>query len=525
MSTRTVCNNATKYANSSKFVSNLNIVLDELVRKTSETGFNTSSYGQSPNRVYGVLQCRGDASQQDCYNCSRDAKLNIQQEYTDAHYYLWSTAAYNATSNPQAIMNAARSLLQYLSVKATNPANKGFAAGSNFDSDSRNIYGMDECCRDISIDDCKRCLSTARKDIFIHSAGNQGEKSSHKLPIIMGLIGNVIMTLILLCVFTMRRKPKSVMRWKPFLQWQDEACEDIPVSLLNAEQIIFNLESLVVATENFYEGNKLGEDGFGPVYKRRISDGREVAVKKLSVRSGSGQGKKEFINELELVAKIQHRNLVKLIGCCAEGPERLIVYEYLPNKSLDTFLFHSERRRQLKWQERYNIILGIARGLLYLHEDSQLRIIHRDIKANNILLDDKLNPKIADFGLARLFGEDEIHVHTRVVGTCGYMAPEYAMRGQLSVKADVYSFGVLLLEIVSGRKNTDYTLPLEAQNILEWTWRLYKRGQILDVIDEELVRSCPEEQALRCIHAGLLYTQADPTLRPPMSNFSTRVPK
>eukprot|EP01018_Ginkgo_biloba_P036601 Gb_13104 [translate_table: standard] len=582
------CNNATIYANSSKFVSNLNRLLDELVSKTSETGFNISSYGQNPNVVYGLLQCRGDASQQDCYNCSQEAKSFIRQNcgndgggrlwldmcylrYDNSSFFsqLDTTASYlwnaNDVTNPQVFMNTSRSLLYNLSIKATDPANKRFAAESTIDSDFRIIYGLVQCWRDISIDDCKRCLSTARENVFVYSTGKRGgrallgscvvryeiypffksaapspspqphgetgpntwihslptpptslKKSSHKLPIIMGLVGSVIMALILLCLFTMRRKLKSAMCLKPFRQCRDEACEDVSGSLLNAEQIVFNLKSLVVATGNFYEENKLGEGGFGPVYKGRISDGREVAVKKLSVRSG--QGKREFMNEVKLVAKIQHRNLVKLLGCCAEGPERLLVYEYLPNKSLDTFLFHSERRRQLEWQERYNIILGIARGLLYLHEDSQLRIIHRDIKANNILLDDKLNPKIADFGLARLSPEDETHVHTRVAGTYGYMAPEYAMRGQLSVKADVYSFGVLLLEIVSGRKNTDSHVPLEAQNILEWTWRLYKRGQILKVIDEELVRSCPKEQALRCIHVGLLCTQADPALRPPISN-------
>ncbi|KAH9317732.1 hypothetical protein KI387_019501, partial [Taxus chinensis] len=208
------------------------------------------------------------------------------------------------------------------------------------------------------------------------------------------------------------------------------------------------------------------EGGFGAVYKGTTRDRKEIAVKKLSARST--QGKKEFMNEVQLVAGVQHRNLVKLLGCCVEGDERLLVYEYLPNRSLDTFLFDLEKRRELDWQTCYNIIIGISRGLLYLHQDSHMRIIHRDIKANNILLDDKLNAKIADFGLARLFLDDETHIQTRVAGTYGYMAPEYAMRGQLSIKADVYSFGVLLLEIIAGRKNTDYNFPQEMQNLLEW---------------------------------------------------------
>jgi serine/threonine protein kinase len=175
------------------------------------------------------------------------------------------------------------------------------------------------------------------------------------------------------------------------------------------------------------------------------------------------------------------------------------------------------KRYQLDWQKRCSIIVGVARGLLYLHEDSQLRIIHRDIKASNILLDEKLNPKIADFGLARLFPEDQTHISTRVAGTFGYIAPEYAMQGQLSVKADVYSFGVVLLELITGRKNTDHNLSPEMQVLLGWAWRLYKRGNILRMIDPTIIETCDQAQALRWIHVGLLCTQADSSLRPTMS--------
>jgi serine/threonine protein kinase len=195
----------------------------------------------------------------------------------------------------------------------------------------------------------------------------------------------------------------------------------------------------------------------------------------------------------------------------------VLVYEYLPNKSLDKILFHPNNRNQLDWQKRYNIILGVARGLLYLHQDSLLRIIHRDIKASNVLLDEKLNPKIADFGLAKHFPDDESHVSTRLAGTFGYMAPEYAMQGQLSVKADVYSFGVLLLEIITGRKNTDYSLPPEMRILLGWAWKSYERGNIVRMIDPTIIETCDEEQASRCIHVGLLCTQAEASLRPLMS--------
>eukprot|EP00253_Pinus_taeda_P006437 PITA_06437 len=283
----------------------------------------------------------------------------------------------------------------------------------------------------------------------------------------------------------------------------------------DGQLIMFKMETLLAATENFHDDNKLGEGGFGPVYKGTTPDGKEIAVKRLSLNSA--QGKKEFLNEVKLVAKIQHRNLVKLLGYCVEGSKTVLVYEYLPNKSLDKILFHPNHRKQLDWHKRYNIILGVARGLLYLHQDSVLRIVHRDIKASNILLDEKLNPKIADFGLAKHFPDNESHVSTRLAGTFGYMAPEYGMQGQLSVKADVYSFGVLLLEVITGRKNTNYSLSPEMQILLGWAWRSYEQGNVVQMIDPAIIETCDKEQALRCIHVGLLCTQAEASLRPPIS--------
>lgn len=202
------------------------------------------------------------------------------------------------------------------------------------------------------------------------------------------------------------------------------------------EQKHFAFEALVAATKDFHPTHKLGEGGFGPVYRGKLEDGREIAVKKLS--RSSNQGKKEFTNEAKLLARVQHRNVVNLLGYCAHGAEKLLVYEYVPNESLDKLLFKSNSKKELlDWKRRFDIITGIARGLLYLHEDSHNCIIHRDIKASNILLDDKWVPKIADFGMARLFPEGETHVNTRVAGTNGYMAPEYVMHGSLSKAACV----------------------------------------------------------------------------------------
>ncbi|KAF6171582.1 hypothetical protein GIB67_018106, partial [Kingdonia uniflora] len=217
----------------------------------------------------------------------------------------------------------------------------------------------------------------------------------------------------------------------------------------------FSFEMLAIATNDFSFINRLGQGGFGSVYKGILPgpDEREVAVKRLSMTSG--QGFKEFKNEVIVISKLQHRNLVRLLGYCFEGDEKMLVYEYMPNKSLDFFLFGPVEQRILKWKVCFQIIEGIARGMLYLHRDSRLRVIHRDLKASNVLLDEQLNPKISDFGMARIFGGNDLQADTvRVVGTYGYMSPEYAMQGKFSEKSDVFSFGVLLLEIVTGKKNT-----------------------------------------------------------------------
>ncbi|CAL4943612.1 unnamed protein product [Urochloa decumbens] len=285
----------------------------------------------------------------------------------------------------------------------------------------------------------------------------------------------------------------------------------------DAESLSFDLTTLRRATENFSEDNKLGHGGFGAVYKGFLPDGRQIAVKRLD--KASGQGLKELRNELLLVAKLRHNNLAKLLGVCLKGQEKLLVYEYLPNRSLDTFLFVPERRQLLDWETRYRIIYGTARGLLYLHEDSQTRIIHRDLKASNILLDADMNPKISDFGLARLFtGDKTTTVTSQVVGTLGYMAPEYAVLGHLSVKLDVYSFGVLILEIVTGRRNTDMfeSAGEESTILLSYVWDHWLRSTALETVDPSLDCQAPESEVLKCIHLGLLCVQENPADRPTM---------
>ncbi|KAL8087885.1 hypothetical protein AgCh_037864 [Apium graveolens] len=278
----------------------------------------------------------------------------------------------------------------------------------------------------------------------------------------------------------------------------------------------FSLRHIKAATNNFDPANKIGEGGFGPVYMGVLSDGAVIAVKQLS--SKSKQGNREFINEIGMVSALQHPNLVKLFGCCIEGNQLLLIYEYLENNSLARALFgHEEQKLNLDWPTRKKIFLQIARGLAYLHEESRLKIVHRDIKATNVLLDKDLNAKISDFGLAKLDEEENTHISTRIAGTVGYMAPEYAMWGYLTDKADVYSFGIVALEIVSGKSNTSYRPKQEFVYFLDWAYELQEHGNLLDIVDPILGSNYSKEEAIRLLDIALLCTNQSATLRPSMS--------
>ncbi|CAJ2648779.1 unnamed protein product [Trifolium pratense] len=279
---------------------------------------------------------------------------------------------------------------------------------------------------------------------------------------------------------------------------------------------LFEFKNISTATNNFSSANKIGQGGFGSVYKGELPDGLEIAVKRLS--RDSGQGLEEFMNEVIVISKLQHRNLVRLLGCCIEEEEKMLVYEYMPNNSLDFYLFDPIKKKVLDWQKRLYVIEGISRGLLYLHRDSRLRIIHRDLKPSNILLDGELNPKISDFGMARIFGGTENECNTRrIVGTYGYMSPEYAMEGLFSDKSDVFSFGVLLLEIISGRKNTSLYNHEQTLNLLGYAWKLWNEDEVVSLIDPQICNPEYLDDILRCIHIGLLCVQEIAKERPTMA--------
>ncbi|KAF0891189.1 hypothetical protein E2562_006547, partial [Oryza meyeriana var. granulata] len=305
------------------------------------------------------------------------------------------------------------------------------------------------------------------ENLYLRIPGSQADKmKSTVLKIVLPIVAGLLLTLAGICLISKSRgkqPSKKVQSKYPFQRMNDSN----EVGNENGEFSSIGLDAIFTATNNFSDYNLLGKGGFGKVYKGVLEGGIEVAVKRLS--KGSGQGVEEFRNEVVLIAKLQHRNLVRLLGCCIHEDEKLLIYEYLPNKSLDAFLFDAKRKNALDWPTRFKIIKGVARGLLYLHQDSRLTIIHRDLKASNILLDTEMSPKISDFGMARIFGGNEQQANTtRVVGTYGYMAPEYALDGCFSVKSDTYSFGVILLEVVCGLKISSAHLKVDCSNLIAY---------------------------------------------------------
>ncbi|XP_061353849.1 cysteine-rich receptor-like protein kinase 10 isoform X3 [Gastrolobium bilobum] len=475
---------------------------------------------------------------------------------TGPAYFVWNLQ--NATEVDQ-FNKVLKNLLESLRSKATSgDSRRKYATDNAAASNNQIIYGLAQCTPDLSALQCDNCLVQSIAE-FPNCCNNrigarvirpscslryeisrfyeltpdtpspspsplpslppppstsktsvQGKSNTTVIAITVP-IAVVVVVLIFICIYFRARKPTKKYKSKS-KEEDDEDDDDIEIS----ESLQFNFNTIRDATNDFSDSNKLGQGGFGAVYRGSLSDGQEIAVKRLS--KDSGQGDLEFKNEVLLVAKLQHRNLVRLLGFCLEGKERLLVYEFVPNKSLDYFIFDQTKRAQLNWESRYKIIAGIARGILYLHEDSRLRIIHRDLKASNILLDGEMSPKISDFGMARLFIVDQTHGDTnRIVGTYGYMAPEYAMHGQFSVKSDVFSFGVLVLEIVSGQKNCSIGQGENIEDLLSLAWRNWRDGSATNIIDP-MLNNDSRNEIMRCIHIGLLCVQENVASRPTMAS-------
>ncbi|OAY81988.1 Cysteine-rich receptor-like protein kinase 10 [Ananas comosus] len=561
-----ICGNNGNYTANSTYQSNLNLILSSLAANASAggAGFSEGTAGQTPNQVSGLALCRGDVNASACGSCLRLGASDVLNlcpynkdaviwyddcliRYSNLHF-LTSTDnspqeilynVYNITYKPHVFDEMTAWLINRTADWAAHNTKSRFAtAEANYTADiplygempqyflgrkggrilgvrcnlRYEVYSFFDVAPSLRL--VLPAVSAPAPAPVVHTpvfvpAREEGKNKNVTatvlaiaLPLAAAL---VLISAICICFWRKRSAIKQ-----PLLY------ETTAEEIRNVDSLLIDLPTLRAATGNFDEVNKLGEGGFGAVYKGILHDGREIAVKRLS--RSSGQGIEELKNELVLVAKLQHKNLVRLLGVCLEEQEKLLVYEYVPNRSLDTVLFDSEKKQQLDWGKRYRIINGIARALVYLHEDSQLKIIHRDLKASNILLDADMNPKISDFGLARLFGGDQTQAVTnRVVGTFGYMAPEYAMHGHFSIKSDVFSFGVLILEIITSRKNTATLESEHAEDLLTYIWERWINGTILEIVDPSMGRNYSRNEALRCIHIGLLCVQENPADRPNMS--------
>ncbi|XP_058072848.1 cysteine-rich receptor-like protein kinase 10 isoform X2 [Magnolia sinica] len=540
------------YTPNTTFETNLNALLPILTFNAHFSTFFYTERGGNPNTVFGLFFCRGDVSFDTCNACVNQATQDIKQKcpnrreaviwydlcmlrYSDRNFQSVYDPSINSLalmrrqqniSDPRRFNQTLNGLLKNLSSKAAfSPSVRMLVMGEANFSASQKIYAIMACTPDLSRSDCNTCLEAAISEIPVCCYGNDG-------AVILGAscaMRYEVFPFYAAAPSAFRRPPSSTTDAPSVKEKRHHALLNYsgpPVGLelmdssMNGEETqdlpLIDLVTIQAATNNFSDENKLGEGGFGPVYKGMLSNGKEIAVKRLS--RSSGQGPKEFKNEVTLIAKLQHRNLVRLLYCCIEKGEKLLIYEYMPNTSLDVFLFNPIKRPQLGWERCHNIIGGIAKGLVYLHEDSRLRIIHRNLKASNVLLDHEMNPKISDFGMARFLGGNQSQVNTnRVVGTYGYMAPEYAMGGRFSVKSDVYSFGVLLLEIVSGKRNNGHHLPNHAQSLLTYAWELWCDGRTMKLIDPLLAQTCKTSEVLRWIHIGLLCVQQDAADRPTMS--------
>ncbi|GLT27487.1 hypothetical protein SLA2020_024810 [Shorea laevis] len=536
------CANNGNFTANSTYGTNLDSLFSQLNSdEVFNYGFYNMSIGESPDQVNAIGLCRGDRKEDTCRTCLNDTISELQQRCPNYKEAIgWSencTLHYSSQAIYGVMETDPFRILGSGNVSDVNAFNQ---PGIKFLVE---IYALVQCTPDLSQSECSDCLATAigRIESFsIASTGcrilqpscnlryetspffeavddipqpssppppsTEGNGNNTTRTIIISVVASIVGVLLLvLCIwiFLSRRKPKETVE----IADKEE--------VIKAESLQYDFATVRAATNNFSDENKLGQGGFGAVYKGRLPDGQDVAVKRLS--SGSGQGDIEFKNEVLLVAKLQHRNLVRLLGFCLEGDERLLIYEFLPNTSLDHFIFDPIKREQLDWEKRNKIIGGIARGLLYLHEDSRLRIIHRDLKTSNILLDEDMNSKIADFGMARLFVRDETQGNTsRIVGTYGYMAPEYAMHGQFSVKSDVYSFGVLVLEIISGQKNSCFRNGENVEDLVSYAWKNWRERTGISLIDPTL-RNGSRTEMMRCIHIGLLCVQENVVDRPTMA--------
>ncbi|KAA3462644.1 cysteine-rich receptor-like protein kinase 3 [Gossypium australe] len=570
-----VCTNKTASITAREsFLANFLAVMDSFTPLIVRQRYAVVVKGSGDTRVYGFGECMKDLEQGDCNICFAQCKAQIMRclpfqigtrggrlfydgcylRYDDYNFFDESLSETDRTvcatkdvglSNETGFSANVMQLVRNLTVEA--PKNDGFFVGSMGKGNNVSVYGLAQCWELVNASACEDCLVNAvsrissclpKEEGRVLNAGCYLRYSTNKFyynstaPPVDGNRGRRKLAIILATTFSTMALALIIATAiffvnKKLVKKRQESKQLGALSpLLNKSKLNLSYESLEKATNYFSDTNKLGQGGSGSVYKGTLPNGKVVAIKRLFFNTR--QWVDQFFNEVNLISGINHKNLVKLLGCSITGPESLLVYEFVSNQSLHDYLFGSSCLRiyelgtvrkdvePLRWEERYKIVLGTAEGLAYLHEESKLRIIHRDIKPSNILLDEDLTPKIADFGLVRLFPEDKTHISTAIAGTLGYMAPEYAVRGMLTQKADVYSFGVLVIEITCGKRNKCFSPDMVC--ILHMVWNQYEAGKLREVVDPVIEHNFLEK-ACRLLQIGLLCVQASTELRPSMSTI------
>ncbi|PNY04414.1 cysteine-rich receptor-like protein kinase 2-like protein [Trifolium pratense] len=544
--------------NTSIFVSNFVATMEKISEQMRSTGFGTAVTGTGPDDNYGLAQCYGDLSLLDCVLCYAEARTVLPQcfPYNSGRIYLDGcfmrsgnysffneykgpedrAVCANTTKKNSDFQAAAKQAVLRVVQDASN--NKGYARGEVSVSGTANesAYVLADCWRTLDSRSCKACLEHASSSIlgclpfsegralntgcfmrysdtdFLNKEVETESSRGNVVVVVVAVVSSVVVAVVGVVIGAYIWKQRYIQKKRRGSNDAEKLAKTLEQKSLN-----FKYSTLEKATESFNDNNKLGHGGFGTGV---LLDGREIAIKRLYYNNRHRAA--DFYNEVNMISGVEHKNLVRLLGCCCSGPESLLVYEYMHNRSLDHFIFDKNKGRELNWEKRYEIIIGTAEGLVYLHENSKIRIIHRDIKASNILLDSKLRAKIADFGLARSFQEDKSHISTAIAGTLGYMAPEYLAHGQLTEKADVYSFGVLLLEIVTGRQNNRSKASEYSDSLIIVAWKHFQSGTAEQLFDPNIalhddLNSDVKNEILRVFHIGLLCIQEVASLRPTMS--------
>ncbi|XP_058192979.1 cysteine-rich receptor-like protein kinase 2 [Rhododendron vialii] len=558
---RVMCGNQLEH-NATIYVPNFVATMENISVQMRTSGFGIAVTGSGPDTNYGVAQCYGDLTLPDCVLCYAEARTVLPQcfpfnggriflngcfmraeNYSFFQEYSGpqdTSVCGNLTQKNSAFKDSARQAVTQ--VVDNGLKGNGFARAQVAVSGATNesVFVLADCWRTLSANSCRACLENASQSVlgclpwsegralntgcflmysdtnFLNPVVGNGNSRVSVAVIVVAVVSSVLVLVVggVIGIYMWKRRVIEKKR-----RGSNDA--EKLVKTLHDSSLNFKYSTLEKATESFDEANKLGHGGFGTVYKGVLPDGREIAVKRLFFNNRHRAA--DFYNEVNIISSVEHKNLVRLLGCSCSGPESLLVYEFLPNRSLDRFIFNSDRGKTLNWEKRYEIIIGTAEGLVYLHENNKNRIIHRDIKASNILLDSRLRAKIADFGLARSFQEDKSHISTAIAGTLGYMAPEYLAHGQLTEKADVYSFGVLLLEIVIGRQNNKSKSAEYSESLVIIAWKHFQQGTVEELFDPNLMlhnyhhNPSVKNEVLRIIHIGLLCTQEAPSLRPSMS--------